>query len=718
MLNEGDDGVLAAPRADFYTALHLVPLPRTKFLGHNETDFAEEAAAADEADLQRALKENGIPSKRRAAILQNFARERAKLTDFRTNSDLEAEPVDPSNFADVPGEFVDYLQGSRAWFSGDIDGAQTIWEALLRRPAEERHYRSTWAAYMLGKSWAEDDPEKAAGYFQQVRALRLAGFADRIGLAASSLGEEAQLLLEQKKFESALNLYIAQLATGDDTAPDSVAEVCRDLTETNNSVDFESLAANATTRRVINAFIIQGWHDDFCQRWLAAMEAANVNDEQSAEQLALAAYQTGKWAMAQRWIKLAPKSPTAQWLQAKLFLRSGKTLAAAAILQRIAGDFPPEAGGHGTNEPAGLADALFMPGHTYTDYSVSIRSQIQAETGALRLARREYEESLDALLRAGFWIDGAYVAERILSAAELKSYVDQNWPAEKIQSETNQVFNIRAEIRALLGRRLARAGEFDEARAYYPKALLTNYDLMVSSLDTAENAALPAPQRAAAYAAAAWIFRTNGMELLGTEVGPDWHVQDGVFTEIMDPTGQRQETNSSIVTASNDELARGAQGVDPLLRFHYRYQAAGLAWQGANLMADNTDEKARLLCTAGSWIKGRDPKAADYFYKALVRHCRKTTIGALADRMRWFPDLDDNGNPVPWTPVTPVETNGPPDKTGYWYVLNRGNDLQDVVDAVQQQYHIETSVAAVRAANPDVNINRLKAGLLICVPMP
>jgi hypothetical protein len=61
-------------------------------------------------------------------------------------------------------------------------------------------------------------------------------------------------------------------------------------------------------------------------------------------------------------------------------------------------------------------------------------------------------------------------------------------------------------------------------------------------------------------------------------------------------------------------------------------------------MPNNSDETARILCTAGSWLKAREPLLADRFYKALVRRCRKTVIGAKADEIRWFPELDPDGN--------------------------------------------------------------------------
>ena len=51
-----------------------------------------------------------------------------------------------------------------------------------------------------------------------------------------------------------------------------------------------------------------------------------------------------------------------------------------------------------------------------------------AELGVLKLSRGEFAQALDALLRSGFWQDAAYVAERVLTTDELKTYVDQNWP--------------------------------------------------------------------------------------------------------------------------------------------------------------------------------------------------------------------------------------------------------------------------------------------------
>ncbi len=75
------------------------------------------------------------------------------------------------------------------------------------------------------------------------------------------------------------------------------------------------------------------------------------------------------------------------------------------------------------------------------------------------------------------------------------------------------------------------------------------------------------------------------------------------------------------------------------------------------MMPDNSEDAARALCLGGTWIKALNPKAADVFYKSLVRRCRKTALGAEADRIRWFPAIDAEGNlrPLAEQPRSPEE---------------------------------------------------------------
>lgn len=172
------------------------------------------------------------------------------------------------------------------------------------------------------------------------------------------------------------------------------------------------------------------------------------------------------------------------------------------------------------------------------------------------------------------------------------------------------------------------------------------FETLASALNEAQQSDRPAESRAKAYFDAAKIMRGSGLELAGTEVEPDWAIHDGQFEEGVSVTSRANLLSSAAVPPSADELNRAGQHVpQPELRWHYRYRAAALAWEAAKLMPNNSEDTARVLCIGGSWIKRIDPMLADPFYKALVRRCRNTTIGAEADRLRWFPTLDEDGNP-------------------------------------------------------------------------
>jgi len=775
MLDRGDDAVLAAPIADFNRELeriHLLPANFHAVLTTN--DYAIQTIEADVEDLRRALRKTELTKAECERIVLNYQNVRVQLAGSRqskswNSDDVAAEPgSEPKSSAPVPripssvlvpdglpGEFADYFHGCIEWHAGHTNEARSIWESLLGRPESERHYRSTWAAYMLGKYWQGVDEEKAIDYFQNVRTLAAAGFADRLGLAAASLGWEAHEELHQKHFDRAIQLYLQQLASGDGSATVSLRMAAGQALASEGD-QLTSLATNIESRRVITAFItsrknLESLFDDYAEgvtetnrsivtQWLDAVEAANVTDVESAEQLALAAYQAGQWKWAQRWIERAKTTPVTEWLQAKLYLRSGKIEAAAALLERVARTFPLDSSATNRPEPKDLKDDLYFPGSTYVTAEIYPSAQVLAEMGTLRLARREYTEALDALLRSGFWMDAAYVAERVLTADELKNYVDQNWPAvDRVahastnldqDSTSSSPMDLRREIRYLLGRRLLRTERGNEALEYYSAEQQADFAALLQNEKIANNGDISPIQQSAALFEMAKLVRHHGMELIGTEVEPDWHIHGGDYDYGVTIASRATNLSPAVLFASEEEVSRAQQqGVTPAARFHYRYQAAALAWKAATLMPNNTEETARVLCTAGTWLKNLDPQMADVFYKSLVRRCSRTDIGRLADRMRWFPELEENGNPVPWNPDPPREiepsqadASANPNQRvdGYWYVLNRGNTLQDVVSAVNASHQLTLTVDEIQQANPAINPNRLKAGqkLFVAAPLP
>jgi hypothetical protein len=313
---------------------------------------------------------------------------------------------------------------------------------------------------------------------------------------------------------------------------------------------------------------------------------------------------------------------------------------------------------------------------------------------------------------------------------------------EKFGDGEDSPRQVREQVRYLLGRRLARMIRGNEAREYIPAEWLPQFEALIKELTIGWDESASPDQRAQALFSAAFIARTNGMELLGTEVEPDWHIYGGEFEGGVSASTRTNDT-FKFLHASSDELRRAAQhNTDPELRFHYRYQAAFLAWEAAKLLPNNSDETARVLCTAGSWLKGRDPETADIFYKALVKRCRKTAIGEQADRMRWFPILDTAGNPMPYKPrlemLEPPKPAGNPanqpaqnDEStadpsvdlardypmpGKFYFIHSGDSMAAVAHAVSQLGQ-PTNVRDLLEANPGLDPARLKIGQKIIIPI-
>ena len=691
----------------------------------------------------------------------------------------------------LPAEFSYYFRGVIAEGSGDRYQAEKLWECLLALPEKERHYKSTWAAFMLGKwneavaddlveeyaetaqkdNYSSGQYRQAAEYYEQVRELARKGFADPTGLAASSLGLEARVRLKQKGYGHAIELYLEQFAAGDGSTVNSLrfTAIAAFGEQGASPEQFAALAKNPRVRRVLTAYLIStrlpgmfaNYEEDRTDRqveqrtasvWLDAVESAGIKEVEYASQFALAAYQAGRMDLAQRWVRRAGDEPVAQWLQAKLLLRDGKIDEAAKLLAQLSHQFPqtPPVISLAKTFAASLTTEASNDDDVEHSY-LSTGQQALGELGVLHLARREYTEALDALLRSSYWMDAAYVAERVMTTDEFKDYVDRNWPAvsgsrKEPPYEDGYHYGenkptMRQDIRYLLARRLARDGRYTEAGNYYPKEWTQNFDALVAALKTGRDVDVPPAKRAEALMIAAFITRTNGMELLGTELAPDWFIEAGDFEYgVTWEKRAKTRTNAKINVASLDEIERGqTHHADPEERWHYRdlaqqlkIEATCLFWDAAQLTPDNSDETARLLIRGGRILERYDLKGADKFYKALAKRCDKIAIGRQANKIRWFPELDENGNLKNIIPdldqaVTAAElekmfeTNGSgtvfchfpvPGKN---YCIHYGDTLFRIARAAST-FGDPVTVQQLMDANPEVKPLKLHVEQLIWIP--
>lgn len=488
---------------------------------------------------------------------------------------------------------------------------QSVWRAAAADAREAHADDDCLAAYRQGRGLLGRDDAGAIACFRRTRLLLERCPAGDQGLGAASIGWEGRAELNRGQLVRAANRYIEHYASGDPTAAASLRIVIgRLLATSDDGATLRAAARHTVLRDVITLYLAARGGpfqpappDASTTAWLQAVESLDDRGLEHADWLAWAAYQAGDFTHAARWLELSRRpSAAADWLRAKLLLRDGKLDEAAGLLAQAVHHFP-----RAQDWPC-LSDAHFgEPGHRWTGSEpVTSFDQARGELAALQLDRGDYRDALDLLLRAGYWTDAAHVAERVMRVEDLMAFVEQA-PNPRLQH--------------LLARRLGRMGRHVEARRYLPGELQPQLDDLTAAL---------AVRDAASLWRAAQIMRHHGMELIGTELAPDWHLHRGVFDIGFD---------------DEKRLAPATADVSPPARFHYRYRAAELAWEAAQLMPDNSVETARVLCEAGSWLKNRDPQAADRFYKALVRRCGRTEIGRQADQLRWFPQLDSRAQP-------------------------------------------------------------------------
>jgi hypothetical protein len=364
---------------------------------------------------------------------------------------------------------------------------------------------------------------------------------------------------------------------------------------------------------------------------------------EEADRLAWAAYHAGRFVLAERWLALAPDdSAMTRWIRARLLLRAGKVKEAAGELALAVRNLPPVAASPRWSE-GGWDNRCWLN-------EEPVERRVRGELGVLRLTRGQYAEALDLLLRGDYWDDAAYVADRVLTADELKAYIDRHWPPEtagkggEIATEDvvldrwDSVNPTGLRVRWLLGRRLVREGRGGEAEPYMPGKWRARLAAYLSAQRRGNDAKAPKTERVAALWEAAKIARYEGMELMGAEVEPDWAIHAGSYEQERISVARFDPKHGERLMGGANERSRVERHVPkPDKRFHYRYVALDLAWRAAESMPDQSDRTAEVLWAAGGWIKDRDPATADRFYKALVNRCGQTALGREAERLRWFP---------------------------------------------------------------------------------
>lgn len=554
-----------------------------------------------------------------------------------------------------------YAAGARAFHAGDTATALQRFDAVLALPAEQRRSRGLWARYMRGRvnrtqvtdGAAVGEAEMvaaaiaAAQDFQAVRAAVAAGANDPLGLAVASYGEEAVLLLASGDTAAAVRLYAEQAAQGSASGRASLLFVARDLFA--DDAALRAALADPLLQQLLASYVytrtgeFEGTDEAgqpkpqaaALQRYYAAIEADATGSIGGVDRVAAAAYRSARYELAG---KLAARSQTAlaHWVRAKLALRAGDDKTAADAYAQASRAFPRD------------EDWGVNPNEGYSYEGLKPACRVDGERAILALGRGDYVEAL-RLFHAGggqYWMDEAQVAERVLSVDELKHYVDTNVPEPaappKASDEGWTPPHPDAQLRALLGRRLMRSGRYAEATVYFPPTLRdTAAAYAKARLDAPKQGGI---ERAETLFRAARLARESGMELLALELAPDAAFFGGSY-ELTDPP---LDTQDKKLVGTDEPQRVAASRPQPVQRFHYRFVAADLANQAADLVPARSQAFAAMLCSATGWLINRDPAQARSYYRRYIdqgpyvawaanfgNHCPAPDFAGAAKRLQF-----------------------------------------------------------------------------------
>lgn len=622
----------------------------------------------------------------------------AGAMDFPTHGDhppaLAVRPLGE----DFPADVADYVEAARLHAIGLTTEARALWKSILNRPPGERRLRAAWAAWMLAKT--SPNEAECLGWYERVETEIQAGATDAIGLRGAAKGWRAGNGWQTNKMTDpvmAMHFYYDAFAGGKESAAIDLRSLSNKILHTGNANVFNSAAADPLVRRLINLDLHAsldgpspmsvdplppGERQMPPADWLKALEAHATGPLDDGARVAWALYSAGRYAEARTWLDLSEKNdPLGMWLQAKFDLRDGKLdeankhLAEALHYQSQASTWHPE------NPNDGLRwfpDAAEIEGAS--------QSRLLADAGIVSLALDDYLPALESLRKGGFREDAAYLAECVISTDGLIKHVRKvapQWIAAPNEQRENSApldpytclqtgsgfspagIGTDNQLRYLLARRLAREKRLKEAREFMPPELLPVLEHYIT-LDRARRS-----ERYSGEALAAVIWRQAlfhrhlGAELFSTDGAPDGGARGWNFSAVPFPNirlmkdgwshdwsrepeyGPPEEPGDhAIPRITSDEISRIRRfPVQKMQRFHYRYAAADLAWQASRALPANHPLLPRLYNTAGLWLAGNDPKAADRFYQAMVRRCAKTPEGQAADTKHWFlADLEPLGD--------------------------------------------------------------------------
>ena len=498
-----------------------------------------------------------------------------------------------------------YDAGALAFDAGRMAEARASFRALLALPADRRHQRSTWAAYMIARSYGPfDNTHLAIAAYEEVRTLTRAGYLDELHLAASSLGQEARLLLRIDEDVRAVRLYAEQAALGHPDGAPSLLIVARQATRFPD--DRARLLGDAVGQRLIASYLAtRGDELDATVRDAIWREVVAIPKFAGADRLAAVAYAHGDWMRAGQLALVAPHERRSVWVLAKLAARD------AAISRRPSACSPRRRRPAATRPPTRASRA--------TGSRASGRS---SRSAPIARATRSRVRGRRARPRPPTWRTSPSAPSRSTSCARSSTRCRRRARSPRPTTTTGR----RPRTRCAICSRAASCAPAAPTRRRRTSRRRTPWPRGCTPTRSARgrDASADPFARAAGLIDAASVARHDGLEILGTEAAPDWNLYGAQYDrgeEDRERERDRAGADSPPQPATFDEPTASERArVDdsaparPEGDYHYRYVASALAEQAADLLPHRSQAFAASLCLAAKYIFFLDEDRKDRLY--------------------------------------------------------------------------------------------------------
>jgi tetratricopeptide (TPR) repeat protein len=454
----------------------------------------------------------------------------------------------------------------------------------------------------------------------------------------ASYGEEARVHLDRaralkktkelsskhkdygQEIAAAVRLYAEQAAHGSGSGIDSLRIVAYEVLGDEAAVE-ASICDPIVQQLLIDRLLTDyasppsfypGYSGDYPNSQLAQVVSATQGCEvhlAKADQLAAIAYRSGDYHLAQRIVAQAT-GPLASWVRARLAMQQGNNAEAAKNYAEASNAFP-------TSIEVHSADA-------------GTKALLVGQNSVLTLSRGEYIDALEQLspYAATFWGDVAYIAERVLTVDELKTFVDTHndtqaqpeislanlpepvgvYASDYGSNDVPNPFGFgdgrgpTAHLRDLLARRLVRAGRYQEALKYFPPSeekTSTPSDYAQALADA--NTEKSNTERARTWYRAATLagdFK-SGNQIMGTEGPLDNYAEPSLSYCGIGRFKLRPDDRF----VTKDERQRfAASAPKPNFRYHYLFVGVDEALRAADLLPPRSQAFAAVLCHATRWM--------------------------------------------------------------------------------------------------------------------